>query len=184
MNAQTLGFARCIKRNLKGALLAAALGVTASSPAFADDCSPYIGRLFSFDQDYWRVQAVSMTSRGSVGGFSSYSDARRPGELPWRPNVVLTYLNPATGAIEVRFEARFPGSVDSLRSDQTTLIVEPSGRVMLRLDAWGGVSVDFGATIECFPGHQGDAFVLTGRARTSSHGLDVWTVLFEPDVLI
>jgi len=172
------------RRKASGLLAAAGLALL-SSHALAEDCTPYVSRMYAYvapgPSYYYNVSAVRMTARGAAG-FSSFSMG--PSYSPsvgiaTRPTPHLFSVSPdSTGSVVGKFQEVFPGRTDG-SSDLTTLKVSRSGTVQLKLDEWGGVLVSL-TNVQCYPGHTGKAFLLTGSAYSSGYGRDLWTFLFIP----
>lgn len=168
--------------------LAGAVLMLTGSQAMADNCASYVANLYGWIADgsatHYSVRAVRVTARGG-DGFSSFSMAE-----PYTPSWGIAnsgaaarhvfYLVPdrTSGVLSGRFQDVFPGRING-ETDLTTLSILRSGAVRFRLNDWGG-AIGTLSNLECFPGHTGRAFVMTGRSRTAGFGLDVWTFLITP----
>ena len=138
---------------------------------------------------WFNVKATRITARG-YGGFSSFAMAER---YSTRDGISTTTASAKEGftisktslggsVIEGKFQDVFPGRQDG-KSDLTTLRFYRDGRTTMVLNAWGNSTVNL-SNLACYPGHQGSTFVLTGNARTASHGFNSWTFVITPDWLI
>jgi len=164
-----------------------------STYAIADDCRPYVTKLFDGFPDssgfptanYYEVSAVRITARGTAG-FTSFSmspsySTTQGISNPGTHSLFVIKKDKATDSIKGKFQDVFPGRTDG-QADLTTLSIFRSGAVQLRLDDWGGTLVSLGA-LGCFPGHTGDAFIMRGSKRSDGWGIDMWMFLIVPRFL-
>lgn len=186
-----------IKTAILGLLLAATtIPISSTSAQTSSSCSSYIRGMFTgfpgdqYGAGHWfHVKATRITARGQ-GGFSSFAMAENYSTREGVSTTTssnkegFTIRKSTTGAsvIQGKFQDVFPGRKDG-KSDLTTLNVHPDGRVQIVLNAWGNNTVNL-SNLACYPGNQGSSFVLTGNARTASHGFDFWTFVITPNWLI
>ncbi|MBD2194118.1 MULTISPECIES: hypothetical protein [Calothrix] len=186
-----------IKGLILGLLLAATtIPISSTSAQTSTSCSSYIRGMFEgFPGDkygvgnWFNVKATRITARG-YGGFSSFAMAENYSTREGISTTAagnkegFTIKKTSTGAsvIQGKFQDVFPGRKDG-KSDLTTLNVHRDGRVQIVLNAWGNNTVNL-SNLVCYRGHQGSTFVLTGNARTASHGFDAWTFVITPNWLI
>ncbi|MDZ7962883.1 MAG: hypothetical protein RMY34_34300 [Aulosira sp. DedQUE10] len=186
-----------IKSVILGLLLAATtIPISSTSAQTSTSCSSYIQRMFlgfPGDQDgaghWFNVKGTRITARGQ-GGFSSFAMAENYSTRDGistsasgnKEGFTIRKLNTGASVIQGKFQDVFPGRKDG-KSDLTTLNIHRDGRVQIVLNAWGNSSGNLN-NLACYPGHQGSTFVLTGNARTASHGFDFWTFVITPDWLI
>ncbi|NJM19589.1 MAG: hypothetical protein HC836_35830 [Richelia sp. RM2_1_2] len=189
---------RSIKNIALGLLLTAATTIPAPSAVAQSttSCSRYIQGMFEgFSGDtlgaghWFNVKGTRITARGQ-GGYSSFAmrenyavrDGISTTVSSGKEGFLISKPNTTASVIQGKFQDVFPGRKDG-KTDLTTLQVNRDGRVQIVLNAWGNATVNL-ANLECYRGHQGSTFVLTGQNRTYSHGFDFWTFVITPDWLI
>ncbi len=186
-----------LKSVILGLVLAATtIPISSTHAETATSCSRYVQGMFEgFSGDklgagsWFNVKATRITARGN-GGFSSFamagnystSDGVSTTASSTKEGFRISKSSPTATVIEGKFQDVFPGRKDG-NSDLTTLKVYRDGRAQIVLNDWGNNTVNLNS-LACYPGHQGSTFVLTGNARTASHGFDFWTFVITPDWLI
>ena len=158
-----------------------------ATPTFADPCLSYITPLFEGVNGMpapasVTVRGTRLSARGANGftsaaAASDYRTNMSQADKAARDSFVIA-LNQGETALEGTFQDVFPGRPDAA-IDLTTLKVSRNGRVEIILNRWGNAVIQLG-NVQCYPGHQGAAFVMNGRARDAGYGLDMWTFVLSP----
>lgn len=163
-----------------------------AAPASADPCAPFVARMFSNNYSYgspswYDVLGTRVVARGA-DGFSSFtmSPSYRPSMGMSNPASALRswfsiYADAGRTLAQGRFMDVFPGRSDG-NADSTSLRIRRSGAIELIQHAWGDTTYAL-TNLQCYPGHTGDAFVITGTQRTPGYGLNV-NLLIVPNWLI
>lgn len=162
-----------------------------TSQVSADACNAYIEGMYNgFEGDlygaahWFTIKGNRVTARNYDGytSFAMNTGYSREDSVADAAQKDRIYMWKNGGVSTAKFKDVFPSRASG-KVDLTTLNIYENGKVEIVLNEWSDATYSL-SNLQCYPGHTGSTFMLTGQNRTGSHGLDNWTFLITPAWLI